>query len=1531
MKHLKTTATSPFIFYRSYSRFTGDRRESWQQMTDRCIKGLTELGKFTPEEADLVRSQMDSCTALPSGRYMWCGGTEWSDNPENYSGTYNCNSSVVDDIKVFGYLMNLAAQGTGTGAVLELENIAKLPPICNQLNVEVIGEIGTAYMEGFPNDKTKFYTNLDREIAIVVGDSRQGWVDSYQKLIELATDPSQPESIDISVDLSFVRPAGTKLKGFGGTANPIKLPQLYGKVANILNGAIGRQLNSIECCMLIDEASLVIVAGNVRRCLPEESLVHTINGLVPIKEICVGDLVQTPIGYRKVTNKFDQGIQNVYDLDTNGGFTRATLNHQYAIFDGIDTSGEQKIKWTKLSDIQKEDRLLFNRKILPGSCSKMPVDTTANRPNHSTTCKPISIPDLDTEIAWLVGYTHGNGCIQSTINKHNKPQTQCSWSFNRNYGELGDRIADRIISAIAKFGIVASRKEVLGENTSKVTCTSARLAEYFQQHIKKPNMELKIPSFILGGSSDIRAAYMAGVYDADGAQNNRPAVAATTIYKAFARQLTALLGSLGVPSRISITTDSKNPHWNAKYNITLPSLRFLFNDRIAIHSLKGCIKTGGHEAHGFSIPAEMICDRYSPKDIRNMGAAFSANLLSTVNISFKRFSEYDETSIDIPVTFKELSSVDVVQTWDIEVEEAHCFYADGYLMHNSAGIRQFSSNDEIAKDAKLGLWKEREDGTWYMPNPERDALRMANHTTVYHHKPTLQECVESVSKQYYSGEGAIQWAGEAVARANVDILNTPEKKKDFLDEYHVSNDAARDMLEHHNGSMLAVDELDHRMNRYGGNPCALGSMELLTVDGYQTFESLDGKDVDIINASGQVSKSKVWCSGIKETIEITFEGRLKPLICTPDHQLMDVNGNTVLAGESKGFRLMPFTSAPAHDPLYVVYGIVQGDGVLGDLRNPEKRGVNLCVGDRDADFINILDKAGLSYTVSKNLKNVYINNGFADRLKVLGFSDKKLPERELPSTFSDWTIEQKKAFLNGVFTANGCIHSSAKGRISLKGTCKPFIDSIQSLLAELNIQSYVTVNKPKVNKFHNGEYTMKQSYDLNIQQYFSRSEFSRLIGFSLDYKSDLLAEKLIETAPKVRLIRPYGKHKVYDFTEPLTHWGIVNTVVFHNCFEVVGCNFMCNLAEIHLNTIDPFDLDAQRLAFKAASLSVGALLHHEFTIDRYQKSRELDPIVGVSFTGLFDFFVHLFGVEWLQWWQAGRPESWGYPVNISNSSRYGSLLKCDFIRIHHFDSKADLFLAIEEEYLSYWKSIVFDTVSEYCDRHNLKCPNRSTLVQPAGSKSLLTGASAGWAPPKAVRYIRRMTFGKNEPIALAAIDLGYNVIPSQSDKDEHGNLLDDIHDPLVTEWLVEIPVEVSWANLPGASDIDLGKFSALAQFNFYMQVQRHYSTHTTSATIELQEHEIEPLATAIYQDIENDGGYMSAALLARFDAGAKAFPRLPFEPIDKATYDDAMVAVRMRRVTDDFDEALALYDRGQTAESGPSGCDSDKCMMPDRK
>ena len=1109
------------VFYRTYSRrgeVVEGQRETWDQVCDRTLSGLVELGHLTASEQQLINRMQRSVKALPSGRWLWVGGTDWSKRPENFSGAYNCTSTNVVDWRAFGLMMDLAMMGCGTGAVLEPRYINQIPAIRNSIKVTMTGAIGET-----PAEQRRQITEVtidDNRVSIRVGDSRQGWVQSYQTLLELSTDARFTGPVAVEVDLRDVRPAGEKLRGFGGVANPVRLADLYQRCAQILNKALGRQLNSVECCLLIDEAAACVVAGNIRRCLPEDALVHTARGLVPIRDVQVGDQVQTPLGFRQVVDKFDQGVQEVHEIETNGPLPRATLNHRMAVLE--DARGQ--IRWKRIDQLAAGDRLMHSTQVLPGTVTALPADFTAERPEQSRTAKALTIPTLTADIAWLIGFTHGDGYVALGRNKYGKPYGRVEWAMNGTDLQTTARLQQKLDRVLAQFGLTATHGSVQGENTAKSVCSSIRLAEYFHSHIKQPHQPLSVPEFILQGVIDIRAAYLAGLADSDGAVNNRPPHLLTTVYPAFARQVTAVLSSLGIAGRLVLVRPQMET-WQVRYNVTIPAFKGQYNSLIAPHSAKGELRQG-LKMYGFTVPGTLMREAYTYSEMRGMGFEGSRQ----VDANYERYLAEADVNLDIPVTVKGTGSVNAIRTYDIEVEEAHCFYCDGYLTHNSAGMRQFDSHDDLAAAAKDNLWQQDDQGNWRI-DPERDVLRMANHTRVFHQKPSLEDCIASVRKQFYSGEGAIQWAGEAKRRAGGE-------------------------------------------DRYGLNPCG----------------------------------------------------------------------------------------------------------------------------------------------------------------------------------------------------------------------------------------------------------------------------------------------------------------------------------------EIIGANFHCNLAEIHLNQLDPHNLQEQEDAFTAGALSVAALLNHQFIEPRYQQSRLEDPIVGVSFTGLFDFFVHAFGVDWLRWWESGRP---------------------DTVPGIEFKEK-------ERAYLSRWKQIVHRVVGDYCDRHGLKRPNRCTTVQPAGTKSLLTGASPGWHPPKAQRFIRRITFRKNDPVAMACIDYGYAVVPSQSDKDENGNLLKDAFDPRCTEWLVEIPVEVSWANLPGADQIAIEKFSAAAQFDFYMQVQRYYTAHNTSATIEFREPEIEALSQAIYDTIQQDRGYISAALLARFD-DLQTFPRLPFEPIDKATYRAASQAVEQRRQTDNFHAALARYDAGEVMEAGPAGCDSDKCLLPEQK
>jgi len=213
-------------------------------------------------------------------------------------------------------------------------------------------------------------------------------------------------------------------------------------------------------------------------------------------------------------------------------------------------------------------------------------------------------------------------------------------------------------------------------------------------------------------------------------------------------------------------------------------------------------------------------------------------------------------------------------------------------IRRSALLHQGSPDDENFTNAKLGLWIQDEEGNWKV-DPERDMLRMANLTVSYHVKPDLETTIEAVRKQFYSGEGAIQYVPEAVARANADLLDTPKKKKKFINAYVTSIRKGANYLKELSPEMDGR-ELEHRIRRYGLNPSLRGDANLLTTEGYKTLEELEGKTFNIINPNGDISESKVWQTGVKETVELTLSND-KKIYCTLDHIFLTSDDREVAA------------------------------------------------------------------------------------------------------------------------------------------------------------------------------------------------------------------------------------------------------------------------------------------------------------------------------------------------------------------------------------------------------------------------------------------------------------------------------------------------------------------------------------------------------------------------------------------------------------------------------------------------------------
>jgi ribonucleoside-diphosphate reductase alpha chain len=148
---------------------------------------------------------------------------------------YNCSYLAVNSKRAFSECLYILMNGTGVGFSCERQEIAKLPNIPNELR--------------------------DTDDTIVVGDSKLGWAKAFKKLLSNLWEGDIPRT-----DFSKVRPAGARLKTFGGRASgPDPLRRLFEFVINTFKRAKGRKLTSLEVHDIMCMIGEVVVVGGVRR------------------------------------------------------------------------------------------------------------------------------------------------------------------------------------------------------------------------------------------------------------------------------------------------------------------------------------------------------------------------------------------------------------------------------------------------------------------------------------------------------------------------------------------------------------------------------------------------------------------------------------------------------------------------------------------------------------------------------------------------------------------------------------------------------------------------------------------------------------------------------------------------------------------------------------------------------------------------------------------------------------------------------------------------------------------------------------------------------------------------------------------------------------------------------------------------------------------------------------------------------------------------------------------------------------------
>lgn len=275
-------------FYRTYSRVKEDgTKESFEETIDRTVRGLDDLGGLSEEDLSSITQHQRDVKVTTSGRWLWVGGSEWLKSGKGSYGAFNCFNIYIDDEEDLCLNEDLLMQGGGVGRIIIDEGLSKMKPLLNKKFSVDISPSSTNYGGMFMSssgqcfdmdrEDSLLFQNKDGSCTIVVGDSRLGWVDLTRKYLALvrgeAITSLTNESIKdwnghLLVDLSYVRPQGTPLKGFGGKANPVGLPLKIRKHFDIFNRLVNHndgRWNSKEASLFVNESALAIIAGNIRR------------------------------------------------------------------------------------------------------------------------------------------------------------------------------------------------------------------------------------------------------------------------------------------------------------------------------------------------------------------------------------------------------------------------------------------------------------------------------------------------------------------------------------------------------------------------------------------------------------------------------------------------------------------------------------------------------------------------------------------------------------------------------------------------------------------------------------------------------------------------------------------------------------------------------------------------------------------------------------------------------------------------------------------------------------------------------------------------------------------------------------------------------------------------------------------------------------------------------------------------------------------------------------------------------------------
>jgi ribonucleoside-diphosphate reductase alpha chain len=517
---------------------------------------------------------------------------------------------------------------------------------------------GGRILSGAGNEKVTYFNCY---VLPSPEDSRQGIMKNITDMVEVMS-----RGGGVGVNLSTLRPRGAYVKGVNGYSSGV-----------------------VSWGELYSQATGSVCQGG---CFAPDVKILTNKGLMVIKEIIESNNkyeIYTHKGYKKIVNKFNNGIKPIYRVETIHGYSvDVTEDHKFLTYNN---NGDFFLK--PLKNLTINDNLV----ILLGNVGNNDyIDMNTNIPKRrsimSTTTEDIILPKiLNEKLAFILGMYMSNGNNIKDEYSDNGKGINIAVAINR----------PETIKLLKEYSLeIFSKEPTVSKGDGELynlSIYSVQLSDYFCiNNFKKQNAKsVFVPKQIFISPKSVIEAFISGYFSGDGSnKGSKGGFCITTISKQCADDIQKLLLMIGIPSRINFEDRTKYNRNNI-YSISVNGNEYMkiYSNILKYYTSKvkdkNISKKNGSYMWDFN-----VLDRYS--NIKNrLFKVLPSVLQKTSRTCINHIGEYEyklnESQLQhytilkncVSTKIKKISFLKTDNVYDLEVEDVHLLSGNGFYTSNS--------------------------------------------------------------------------------------------------------------------------------------------------------------------------------------------------------------------------------------------------------------------------------------------------------------------------------------------------------------------------------------------------------------------------------------------------------------------------------------------------------------------------------------------------------------------------------------------------------------------------------------------------------------------------------------------------------------------------------------------------------------------------------------------------------------------------------------------------------------------------------